>query len=724
MSTPLFPNGYRGLADSRWSGVAGSVAESVGIDAHSTPGLLKVHQKLSKDSASVIDELCKAAVPVSDGSKLWFSAESGKIWRELSGTYSLVYTNQFSTGDARSLTDNSKSKDVSTQVDVPTATFFKPDGTIMYVMCVAVSSGNFGVIYQYTLSTAWDVSTASYASKTFAADTNAIGMFFKSDGTKLYVCENGGTSAVIEYDLSTAWDISTASASGDTFVFSAQLTEAYGVYFKPDGTSMYLTNSGNTVYQYTLSTAWDITTASYASKSFTLTTINYGGVSFNSDGTKMYALRSQTDGVIYQYTLSTAWDVSTASQLYTFGLTNAADPFFAFSVRPDESIYCASQTNGPYNATVYQYDFLPEDLNVNNISATEFDGYVYWTTKNRLQRVAIADVDDFSDVSPWSFDAFTNGDATYHPMIVQNASLFIGDQTTLAQVDTNHVFYPTTSFNVPDDERIMSIERFDIDVIVGTSYGQYARILRWDTVSDSWNSEDYVFENGITAFIRDDNYVYAYAGNQGRLYFYNGEKLERFTRIRGDWNASNTALVHSYSVGYYNGIPVFGLSTVAGTPCKMGVYTLGSFSPSYPIALDLAYPLGNTYDTVEFGAIIINGNDMYVATDDGVYAVDHTAKYEYAHFETRQIPAEDRRSTVTHYRAGYVSKPANTGVTFKYRDKYASSFTTLTTVDDIKREEERAELSVPDITSLQLRLDFTVSGNNGPQYEVDSISIE
>jgi hypothetical protein len=90
--TVLFPNGVKGLANSKWSGVLGSVFRMVGLDIHSKPGLIKVQQALAKASSSTITELCKVAIPVSDGSKLWFSSESGKVWRESSGTYTLIHT--------------------------------------------------------------------------------------------------------------------------------------------------------------------------------------------------------------------------------------------------------------------------------------------------------------------------------------------------------------------------------------------------------------------------------------------------------------------------------------------------------------------------------------------------------------------------------------------------------------------------------------------------------
>src|SRR3990167_5185636 len=96
---PVIFDQIRGLSDSKWSGIAGSVYKLVGVDIHSTPGLTKVHQKLAKDSASVVDALCRVRIAVSDGSTLWFSYTTGKIWRRTSaGTWSLVYTTSATSG--------------------------------------------------------------------------------------------------------------------------------------------------------------------------------------------------------------------------------------------------------------------------------------------------------------------------------------------------------------------------------------------------------------------------------------------------------------------------------------------------------------------------------------------------------------------------------------------------------------------------------------------------
>ncbi len=89
-----------GIADSKWQGSKNSMARMVGFDLHSLPGLIQVNQKMTKDSNSTITEFCKVAVDCSNGIRYWFSSESGKIWQEKAGVYSLVYTTSPATGNA------------------------------------------------------------------------------------------------------------------------------------------------------------------------------------------------------------------------------------------------------------------------------------------------------------------------------------------------------------------------------------------------------------------------------------------------------------------------------------------------------------------------------------------------------------------------------------------------------------------------------------------------
>jgi hypothetical protein len=110
-----------------------------------------------------------------------------------------------------------------------------------------------GVTKGAAVGAAWDISTASYLQNfsVAAQETVPRDLFFKPDGTKMYIVGSSGDD-VNEYDLSTAWDISTASYL-QNFSVAAQETIPSGLFFKPDGTKMYIVGfSGDAVNEYDL----------------------------------------------------------------------------------------------------------------------------------------------------------------------------------------------------------------------------------------------------------------------------------------------------------------------------------------------------------------------------------------------------------------------------------------------------------------------------------------
>jgi|TARA_B110000908_G_scaffold100376_1_gene118400 hypothetical protein len=226
--------------------------------------------------------------------------------------YSYIATVDASTlNDLDSVVYSGQKFSVSAQATAPSALFFKPDGLSMYVL------NDNSVVYQYTLATAFDVTTAVYAAKSFSASAQAsqpFGLFFKSDGLSMYV-QDRTNDAVFQYTLSTAWDVSTASYASKSLSTLTQDNNPWGSAVSSDGTKVYMVGgTGPTVYQYNLTTAWDVSTGSYASKSFVLeSTTGDADVSFSSDGLTMLSISNVATQKVYQYTLATAWDVSTAS---------------------------------------------------------------------------------------------------------------------------------------------------------------------------------------------------------------------------------------------------------------------------------------------------------------------------------------------------------------------------------------------------------------------------
>jgi DNA-binding beta-propeller fold protein YncE len=207
---------------------------------------------------------------------------------------------------------SSKSMSVNAEDTAPQGLAFSADGTKCYM--TGQTNDN---VYQYTLSTAWDISTGSYASKsmsTASQENQPQGVAFSSDGTKCYVTGRA-SDTVWQYTLSTAWDISTGSYASKSMSVASQDNDPRDLAFSSDGTKCYVVGITNdNVYQYTLSTAWDISTGSYASKSMSVASQDDQafGLSFNAIGTRLLIV-GNTNDTVYQYTLSTAWDISTGS---------------------------------------------------------------------------------------------------------------------------------------------------------------------------------------------------------------------------------------------------------------------------------------------------------------------------------------------------------------------------------------------------------------------------
>jgi len=245
---------------------------------------------------------------------------------------------------------DSVSFSVATQETVPNSLFFSPDGRNLYVMG---STGDD--VNQYVLSTAWNVSTASYVRIFSVAgqDSAPHGLFFRQDGLKMYMV--GQTNdTVYQYALTSPWDISTASYESKSVSVAAQDITPVGVYFRPEGTRMFVVgNTGDDVYQYNLSTAWDVSTASYV-QSFSVAgqTSTPQDLSFVEDGTRMFVLGSDTDAVAI-YNLTTPWDISTATYSSTqFSVSSQETSPTGLYVRPDGlKMYVVGNTNN----TVYQY---------------------------------------------------------------------------------------------------------------------------------------------------------------------------------------------------------------------------------------------------------------------------------------------------------------------------------------------------------------------------------
>lgn len=151
---------------------------------------------------------------------------------------------------------------------------------------------------------------------------NSNGMTMSPDGTKVFAVNHNGSAegftndAVTQYSLSTAWDLTTMSArigSSPSLNSFPSFTDSspQGAFFSPNGLNLYVAGGSSfRVYRYTLSSAYTVSTAT-AHSSFASGLTSLSGISFSQDGTKMFLVG--TGAFIRRFTLSSAWDITTAT---------------------------------------------------------------------------------------------------------------------------------------------------------------------------------------------------------------------------------------------------------------------------------------------------------------------------------------------------------------------------------------------------------------------------
>ena len=208
--------------------------------------------------------------------------------------------------------------DISNEDTLPQSLVFNPDGTKMFVV------GRDGKdINEYTLSTGFDVSTASFVDSFDVRneETQPKGLAFNNDGTKMFVV--GYTDdEVLEYNLSPGFDVSTATFIDGFSVRSEDLIPS-GLAFNNDGTKMFVVGQrDDDVNEYTLSTGFDVSTASFVD-AFDVSNEESSplDLKFNRNGTRMF-VTGYNGKDVNEYTLSTGFDVSTASFVDSFSVSS------------------------------------------------------------------------------------------------------------------------------------------------------------------------------------------------------------------------------------------------------------------------------------------------------------------------------------------------------------------------------------------------------------------
>ena len=412
---------------------------------------------------------------------------------------------------------------------------------------------------------------------------------------------------------------------------------------------------------------------------------------------------------------------------------NVVVDFIKFSINAStgDSYYFGDAGNIYKRTSAGAWTVAYTDANGAILGACEFNGYIYWATSTKLGRQSSANA--ASEV-PWSSqnNVWQNlTAATYHPMIRQGLYLFIGNNRNIATVDDVGTFTaagtPDVTYEtLPPQYSISAMCPYGIDFLVGTtvtSTYSSARVFRWDFTNAAWLTDDDIPEIGVNCFIPNDNYVFIQAGNQGRLYFYDGTSLEKIKTIQGDY-ANKTMVVYPGSYCAFRGIALFGVSNLSNNPCLEGVYSIGQYDRNYPMALSLPYVISpNKTTSISVGALLSQGSTLLVAWKDGttygVDAISWSLKNTSAYIKTLVLGGEREKSkTFLEHLIGYKQKPSGTNITLTYDKNFAGSFAGSITLRDESDYNKLFSQNKFDAGVAQYKIAFTVSGNDAPEIDL------
>jgi hypothetical protein len=214
------------------------------------------------------------------------------------------------------------------------------DGTKMLILGNTGDGGYVDqlLVEEYNLTSAYSLTTLTHADEftESGAYRRVRGAFAKPDDRKiigLYYSDATNNYTLFSYDFTADFDVSTKGSIATNNILTGISDTYKGLTFNNDGTKMYICENTNNVQGWTLSSAYDVSTASRA------TSLDSGSLgispeamSFNSDGSIGAILLS---GSIKIYALSTAYDWSTQSLSSTVSVSSLISTDDGHSISSD-----------------------------------------------------------------------------------------------------------------------------------------------------------------------------------------------------------------------------------------------------------------------------------------------------------------------------------------------------------------------------------------------------
>lgn len=330
---------------------------SLNTDTYDTDSVQKLKLSVPWDLSSIIstsDFYPRYTVPISNLNAINFKPDFTRYYPVNQTSNAIYQYNLSTTGTFKNGSTSPQSFDLyDYSTNGVNDVIFKSDGS-SYYFC-----NNTGFIFQLSTNSAWNVQN-SYSSGVVRLDlnsqtTSASSCFFGDSGYKLYVFSTS-LNEIEQYSLSTAYDISTATSSTrkGEFYFSHN-----AFYFNSSGSKLFLVSiSENSIYQHNLDTNWDVSTAKFVPIKFwyftsTIKISPVADVFFGDNGSKLFLLtfwQSGTDpnsgyGRIIRIDLATAWDITTGTVHSSSDVPGDDFNQRAFTINPNGNYFYYSRYN-------------------------------------------------------------------------------------------------------------------------------------------------------------------------------------------------------------------------------------------------------------------------------------------------------------------------------------------------------------------------------------------
>jgi hypothetical protein len=288
---------------------------------------------------------------------------------------------------------------------------FSDDGLKVFAFGTSSSSDSANVVVEYTLSIAYDLDTITQN------NTFATGFINGQQGYGRIV--DGGTKLIwskrwgkwYRWDLSTPWDISTAGAKQEIPMTSRRTS----VDFNADGTKLFTTRDGGDVnqcivYEYTLSTPWDISSRGSESSLTLPVTSSYAELGSNFaeqrsfkwfDGGQYAIYNDGSEGIVYLLKATTAYSIVGLSIIQTRDYE--VSEFAGIEICGDDNKLYVSKckpVGGAYTIhnyplfETYDYNGQPNTIYINSASLSATDKFktLKTTSTISLNNGAVSDL--------------------------------------------------------------------------------------------------------------------------------------------------------------------------------------------------------------------------------------------------------------------------------------------------------------------------------------------